>query len=86
MVKIYHILKLLHCNISINIDYQQDLRVLYTFVLNKSFGNLSETSQKNYTFLKTFNLEFQPIEEWFTDQNCQPSEIEDRVNLTLVIK
>ena len=28
---------LVHCNI-INNDYQQDSRVLYTFVANKSFG------------------------------------------------
>ena len=28
---------LVHCNI-INNDYQQDSRVLYTFVPNKSFG------------------------------------------------
>ena len=30
---------LVHCNV-INNDYQQDSRVLYTFVPNKSFGNL----------------------------------------------
>ena len=28
---------LVHCNI-VNNDYQHDLRVLYTFVPNKSFG------------------------------------------------
>ena len=30
-------LLLIHCNI-VNNDYQQDSRVLHTFVLNKSFG------------------------------------------------
>ena len=30
-------LLLIHCNI-VNKDYQQDSRVLHTFVLNKSFG------------------------------------------------
>ena len=30
-------LLLIHCNI-VNSDYQQDSRVLHTFVLNKSFG------------------------------------------------
>ena len=30
---------LVHCNV-INNDYQQDSRVLYTFVPNKSFGSL----------------------------------------------
>ena len=35
---------LMHCNIIKN-DYQQDSRVLYTFVPNKSFGLLLNTSQ-----------------------------------------
>ena len=30
---------LVHCNI-VNTDYQQDSRVLYTFVPNKPFGSL----------------------------------------------
>ena len=35
---------LMHCNIIKN-DYQQDSRVLYTFVPNESFGLLLNTSQ-----------------------------------------
>ena len=42
-------------------------------------------SNKSY-FLKNINSEFQDIEVWFTDQNSQPLETEDRINLTLVIK
>ena len=76
---------LVHCNI-INNDSQQDSRVLHTFVPNKPFGSLIEISPINHFFLKTFNSEFQIIEVWFTDQNGQPLEIEDRINLTLVIK
>ena len=34
---------LVHCNIANN-DYQQDLRVLSTFVPNKPFGSLLEIS------------------------------------------
>ena len=60
-----------HCNIANN-DYQQDSRVLYTFVPNKPFGSLLEISPANYIFSKTFNSEFQTIEVWFTDQNSQP--------------
>ena len=41
------------CNM-VNNDYQQCSRVLYTFVSNKSFGSLLETSLKNHIFLKTF--------------------------------
>ena len=45
---------LVHCNI-VNSDYQQDSRVLYTFVSNKSFGQLLDISPKNFIFLKTFD-------------------------------
>ena len=76
---------LVHCNI-VNNDYQQDSRALYTFVLNKPFGSLLESSPANHIFLKTFNSELQNIEVWFTDQNSQPLEREDRTNLILAIK
>ena len=66
-------------------DYQQDWRVLYIFVPNKSFGQLLETAPKNFVFLKTFNLEFSYIEVCFTDQNSKPLEIKDKINITLVI-
>ena len=36
-------------------------------------------------FLKTYNEELQ-IKVWFTNQNSNATEIEDRINLTLVIK
>ena len=76
---------LVHCNL-VNNDYQQDSRVLHTFVPNKPFVNLLEVAPTNFIPLKTFNSEFSYMEVWFTDQNCQPLEIEDRINLTLVIK
>ena len=53
--------KLVHCNI-VNNDYQQDSRVLYTFVPNKTFGQLLEISQKYRIFLKIYHSEFQIIE------------------------
>ena len=67
---------LIHCNIA-NDDYQQDSRVLYTFVPNKPFGSLLEISSANHIFLKTFNSEFQDLEVWFTDENSKPLEIEE---------
>ena len=76
---------LVHCNI-VNNDYQEDWRVLYTFVPNKLFCSVLEISLTNYIFLKTFNSEFQDIGVWFADKNSQPLEIDDRINLTLVIK
>ena len=41
--------ELVHCNI-VNNDYQQDSRVLYTFVPNKPFGSLLESSPANHIF------------------------------------
>ena len=38
---------LVHCDI-VNNDYQQDSRVLFTFVPNKPFGSLLEISPTNF--------------------------------------
>ena len=67
-------------------DYQQDSRVLYTFVANKPFSSLLEISPTNHIFLKTFYSEYDKIEVWFTDQISQPLEIEDRIKSTMVIQ
>ena len=42
-------LVLVHCNL-VNNDYQQDSRILYTFVPNKTFGSLLEISPTNHIF------------------------------------
>ena len=76
---------LVHCDI-VNNDYQQDSRILYTFVPNKPFGSLLGISPTNHIFIKTFNSEYSEINVWFTDQNNKPLEIKDRINLTMVIK
>ena len=72
---------LVYSNI-VNNDYQQDSRNLYTFVPNTQFGSLLEISPTNSIFLKIFNSESSYTEVWFTNQNSQPLEIEDRINLT----
>ena len=76
---------LIHCNIVSN-DYQEDSRVLYTFVPNKTSGSLLEISPTNHIILRTFNSEYDEIKVWFADQNSKPLEMEDRINLTMVIK
>ena len=43
-------------------------------------------SPTNNIFLQTFNSEYGEIKVWFTDQSSKPLNIEDRINLTLVIK
>ena len=56
------------------------------FRINRLVVSLLEIYPTNHIFLKTFNTEFNYMEVWFTDQNSQPLEIEDRIDSTLVIK
>ena len=76
---------LVHRNL-VNNDYQQNSRVLNTFAPNKTFDSLLEISPTNQVFLKTFNSEFQEVKIWFTDQTSKPLELEDKINITLIIK
>ena len=78
-------LVLIHFNLVEN-NYQQNSRILYTFVPNKPFSSLLEMSPPNHIFLKTINREFQKIKVSFTDQNSRPLEVEDKMNLTLMVK
>ena len=71
---------LVHCNL-----VNKAFKVLFTFVLNKQFGQLITITPHSPIMLKTFNSEFSFIEIWFTDQNNRPLEIEDNVNITLII-
>ena len=75
-------LVLVHCNL-VNNDYQQDSRILYSFVPNKTFASLLEISPANQVFLKTFNSE---VKIWFTDQTNKPLKLQDKINITLIIK
>ena len=58
-------LVLIHCNV-VNNNYQQNSRILYTFVSNKpleissplEFSSPLEISSPNHIFLKTFNSDF----------------------------
>ena len=73
-----------NCNL-VNNSYQQGSKVLFTFVLNKQFGQLIAITPHSPTMLKTTNIEFSFIEIWFTDQNNRPLEIEYNVSITLII-
>ena len=75
---------LVHCNL-VNNSYQQHLRVLFTFVPNKQYGQLISISPHSLVFLKTMNTEFSEIEVCFTDQKNNALEIEDNVNISLII-
>ena len=75
---------LVHCNL-VNNNYQQALKLLFTFVPNKQFGQLINIAPHSLIMLNTANTEFSSIEVWFTDQNSEPPEMEDNVNFTLII-
>ena len=78
-------LVLIHCS-TVNNNYHQNSRILYTFVPNKPFRSLLEISPTSHIFLKIFNSEFQEIKVCFTDQNNNPLEVEDKINITLIVK
>ena len=67
-------------------QYQQKYEVLYTFMPNKSYAYLLNIEPSNLAVLKIYNTEFDEIIITFTDQNGRHLEIEDKVNLTLLIK
>ena len=73
MVKITEVV-LVYCD-TINNDYHQDSRVLYTFITNKLFGDLLDISPQNFIFWNTFDSEFSYIEVWLFDQNSKPFEM-----------
>ena len=52
---------LIYCNI-VNNNYQENSKVLYTFIPNKWFGQLLDISPKDFVSLKTFDSEFSYIE------------------------
>ena len=58
----------------------------YILLLQINLLVVPNISPSNHIFLKTFNSEYDEIVVWFTDQNSEPLEIKDRINLTMVIK
>ena len=75
---------LAYCNLVKN-DYQHTSEVLFSFVPNKQFGQLTNISQHSLIMMNTVNTEFSYIEVWFTNQASKALEIEYNVNLILII-
>ena len=75
---------LVYCNLVKN-NYQHTSKVLFSFVLNKQFGQLINISPHSLRMMNTVNTEFYSVEVWFTDQASKALQIEDNVNLTLII-
>ena len=77
-------LVLVHCKVVKN-KFGQASKVLFTFVPNKKYGQLTTVSPNSLIMLKTVNTEFSFIEIWFMDQDNRPLEIEDSVNISLIL-
>ena len=75
---------LLHCNFIQN-NYQQDSKLLYTFVQDKQYGQLLVVEAKSLISLKTIDSVFNYIEIWLTDQDNRLLQIQDNVNIFLII-
>ena len=71
---------LIHCNV-VNNYYQQDPRVLYTSVPNKSDGQLLDISIKNFTFVKLLIQNFDTLEYGLLINLSKPLEIENKKTL-----
>ena len=52
---------LVHCNLVKN-DYQHTSKLLFTFVLNKKFGQLTNILRDSLTMMNTVNTEFSFVE------------------------
>ena len=58
----------MHCNVVKN-DYQEESKVLFTFIPNKQFGQLFNTSPHSLIMLNTINTEFSYGDAWITNQD-----------------
>ena len=70
------------CNLVDN-QYQQKLKVLYTFMPNKFYAYLVNIEPSNLVFLKTYKTDSDEIITKFMDNIGRPLEIENEVNWTL---
>ena len=60
---------------SVDDQYQQKSKVLYTFTLNKPYAYLLNVIATNLVFLKNYNTNFDEIVITCMDQNSRPLEI-----------
>ena len=71
---------LVHCSL-VNGSYQQVTKVLFTFVSNKQFGQLINTSPHSLSMLNKTSAEV-----WFIDQKSKQLQKKYNVNITLITR
>ena len=59
---------------------------MYLFVINHLVSCFILWLDKTFIFFTTYNSKFSYVDVWFIDQNSQPLKVEDKINITLVIK
>ena len=78
-------LVLIHFNL-VNNNYQQNSRIYIHLHQTCPLEVYYNYHPQKMSFLKKFNSDFQEIKVWFTDQNFKPLQVEEKINLTLIIK
>ena len=76
---------LLHCNVVHN-DHLQNSKLLHSFVPNNTFGRLLFVQSPELIRTRATDSVFDYAEIWFTDQDNNPLQIEDKVNVSLLIQ
>ena len=67
-------------------DYLQNSKLLYELALDKMLGQLIFLKPPVFIQCKTSDTIFDYIEIWFTDQNNNYLQMEDKVSVTLIIQ
>ena len=75
----------MHCNVVHN-DYLQNSKLLYSFVSDKSFGQLLNIEPKVLIQSRTTDSVFHYVEIWFADENNWSLQVDDSVNIALIIQ
>ena len=76
---------LLHCKFAEN-NYLQDSKLLYEFVPDKKVWTVNICKPPVNIQCKTSDTIFNYIEIWFTDQNNNSLQIENKVSVALIIR
>ena len=72
--------------ITFSVPIRKELNSVKLITYKVKFIDSFRFMSTNHIFLKTFNSEFQEIVVWFTDQPSKNLPVENRMNLTLIIK
>ena len=73
---------LIHCNL-VNTSITRDSTIIHSFVPNNTFGNILEIKPNYPLRRRCRNATFSDIEVWFTDQDNNALDLEDKILVEL---